>query len=69
MGDLLPTDKVASGAIAGAAVTLIVGVLALFGIVLDPSLAASAVTLISFCASWIKMETKIARRPRHSNPN
>jgi dolichol kinase len=58
MGDYTPTDKVASGAIAGAAATVVIGVLALFGIVLDPSLVAAAVTLITFAAAWIKTETR-----------
>lgn len=58
MTDYLPTDKVASGVLAGTVTTLIVGVLALCGIALDPALVSAAVTLISFAAAWLKTETR-----------
>lgn len=62
MGDhasALPVyDKPAAGSIAGTVTVLIVGILAVYGVMLDPTVVAAAVTLISFAASWVKTETK-----------
>lgn len=51
-------DKPAAGSIAGTFTVLIVGILAVYGIVLDPTVVAAAVTLISFAGAWLKTETK-----------
>lgn len=69
MNDYTPTDKVSAGVITGAITTLVVGILALTGIVLDPSLVASAVTLLSFAAAWIKTETRGAGGSSNTDSN
>jgi hypothetical protein len=65
----MPTDKVAAGALAGTFTTLIVGILALSGIVLDPALVSAAVTLIYFAAAWIKTETNHAGGSGNTDSN
>lgn len=49
--------KVAAAGVAGAVAVLIVGVLALFGVVLDPTVVSALTTLIAFAAGYIKKDT------------
>lgn len=53
------SDKVAYGGTAGLIVTVILGVVSLFGVTLAPALAAAITLVVMFAVSWLKTETKL----------
>lgn len=57
-----PTDKVLAGGIAGAVTTLVVGIAAIFGVEIDPTLVAAAVFVISSVAAYFRKETNPAQK-------
>lgn len=56
---MVPTSKVAAGGISAVVATLIVGVLASFGILLDPTVAVALAGLLHFGVAWLKREKGI----------
>lgn len=56
MTSLKPRPKVAAAGIAGALTTLVLWVLALYGLSVPPEVAAAIAAVLSFAAGWLKSE-------------
>ena len=55
----MPTRKVGSGALAGALVTIIIGILEANGINVEPEVASASVVVMTFITQWFVTDAPV----------